>query len=211
MIISTKLLFIHIPKSAGSSITAALNKELPGASKGPFPYQHYTLQDYYNSIGSKTLDNLFIFGIIRNPWERMYSWYEFNKKQYHTMPHRFANQPALKEKQFDVDFNEWLLTKQFIPIQEYKFTNCPIPAQKRSQFNWLFCKERQPDYIGQVEKMDELIMELIKNDLVKESFSIPHINVTNQGKKYKSIYSKESKEWIEHHFQKDIEYGQYTF
>jgi hypothetical protein len=212
-----KFLFIHVPKSAGSSLTQALMK-IPGSSKGPFSYPHYTPGDYQKHFGDKyNIRNYFIFGVIRNPWARMLSWYSFNQMRYRQRPGRYQDQPAFKEKQFEVPFNEWLLTKSFITTEEYKFNPNPIPAQKRPQLDWL-CSGEDPDmvdYIGTVETLtDTLVSVLRQNGILtgREQFSIPKAtNATNAGKRYREVYGSEARRWVERYFQKDIEFGRYEF
>ena len=63
-----RLLFIHIPKNAGSSIRSAL--ELPGKAEHRF-WNHYP---------SKLRRDLFTFCVIRNPWDRLVSLYLYWKR-----------------------------------------------------------------------------------------------------------------------------------
>ena len=208
-----KFLFIHIPKSAGSSLTQALMR-IPGSSKGPFTYPHYTVEDYKKFFSGKyNIDEFMIFGIIRNPWARLFSWYIFNQGRYRSRPGRYTDQPAFKEKQFEVPFNEWLLTKEFITSEEFKFNENPIPAQKRSQFDWLNGSPENIDYIFTVENISEMGTMLEREGIIdsKRNFIIPNSNVTNAGRRYREIYSEEARKWVEKYFKKDIEFGQYGF
>lgn len=65
-----KLLFIHIPKNAGTSITKSLEME----NQGHVAALHYkrNLEDF---------DEFFKFTVIRNPWDRVVSCYEFARMQ----------------------------------------------------------------------------------------------------------------------------------
>ena len=214
MVISPKFLFIHVPKAAGSSITTALLRE-PDASRGAFSYPHYTLEDYCDFFGKEKIQKRFVFCVIRNPWARMYSWWKFNRMRYRQRPARYTDQISFKEKHFEKDFNEWLLTTEFITNEERKFNDQPTPAQKRSQFDWFDSEPDLVDYIGKVEELDELKKVLVMNKVVSDtssSFSIPHMNKTDEkAPHYTKVYSKEAEHWIEHYFWKDIEYGHYTF
>ncbi len=61
-----KLVFVHIPKNAGTSITKAFNMVHEG---------HHQIQEYSQilDLGYKS------FCIVRNPWDRVVSCYEYAK------------------------------------------------------------------------------------------------------------------------------------
>ena len=77
---SIKTLFIHIPKTGGTSIEnyfqykLNIKLELHGEDKkiNNHSYQHLTYNEIYDNM--QILDNiLFIFSIVRNPYERIIS------------------------------------------------------------------------------------------------------------------------------------------
>jgi hypothetical protein len=87
-----RFLFVHIPKTAGNSIQStlrdysedqlvALRKEQDGierfAVRNP-DYKikkHSTLAEYRNALGREQFRNLYKFTCVRNPWDRMVSYY----------------------------------------------------------------------------------------------------------------------------------------
>ena len=77
-----KVLFIHIPKTAGMSITETLNQsfglpEYDDVNYEKIAEQHYLLRDLEEK---EALDDYFIFSIVRNPWDRMVSEFEWRKR-----------------------------------------------------------------------------------------------------------------------------------
>ena len=69
-----KLLFVHIPKTAGTSISKILNdNNLDNWSRG-YPRHHdpYFYLNYNNQID----DKVFSFSVVRNPYTRTYSSYK---------------------------------------------------------------------------------------------------------------------------------------
>ena len=78
-----KFIFIHIPKTAGTSIEQALRDEtcqlLPGewaAGRGLHaPLNHLTLQELvdYGILTPAQLKSYFKFCFVRNPWDRLIS------------------------------------------------------------------------------------------------------------------------------------------
>lgn len=59
----SKVLFIHIPKTAGTSVLSCLNK-----SDDP-KIKHLLLKNYHDKI----LENCFVFSVVRNPFDRFVS------------------------------------------------------------------------------------------------------------------------------------------
>jgi hypothetical protein len=87
-----RFLFIHIPKTGGNSIQNVLHKYSEEKLVCIAPYQdgierfevrsdHYPIQkhaslaEYERQLGHHTIDPLYKFTCVRNPWERVVSFY----------------------------------------------------------------------------------------------------------------------------------------
>lgn len=68
---SRKLLFVHIQKTGGSSVARVLEKSVPDLE--PFKAKHAFLSAGYGDLPD--WDGYFKFAFVRNPWDRLVSWY----------------------------------------------------------------------------------------------------------------------------------------
>lgn len=64
-----KCVFIHIPKTAGVSISNALF--------GDIKWGHRTASFYIDYFGKKQFNSYYKFTVVRNPYDRLYSAYSF--------------------------------------------------------------------------------------------------------------------------------------
>jgi len=91
--LAKSFLFVHVPKTGGNSIQNVLAQysedeihanashqdgvERFGVrcSLDPRLRKHASLRDYRDSLGGPRLETLYKFAVVRNPWERLISFY----------------------------------------------------------------------------------------------------------------------------------------
>lgn len=169
--------FIHINKCAGTSIKKALNIKTG----------HQTLQSAVDSIkGENILETEFIFSFVRNPFDRMSSFYRFLKRS------RLRNLEG-------ISFEEWF-TGCFIdkdPVFRYKeelFSPC---------YDWVSIEgEVQADFIGKVENI-EIDFAKLCDIIGVNSIELPILNTTKNNNN--EIYSDKMRSFMHTEFQKDFE------
>jgi sulfotransferase famil protein len=103
MIIShgRKYIFVHIPKTGGTSLSLALEdramkddiligdtpkaknrrKRLKDVKTSGRLWKHARLRDVYGLVTQDQIESYFVFTIVRNPWDRMVSYYHWLKVQ----------------------------------------------------------------------------------------------------------------------------------
>lgn len=85
--VARRFIFIHVPKAAGTSLTAAL-AALPGNHTGWLAStKHETLAEFQAAVGARMSEaeksagidpaEFFTCGFVRNPWDRMASLYRY--------------------------------------------------------------------------------------------------------------------------------------
>jgi len=93
--------FVHIPKTGGTSLALALEgramkddlmlgdtpkalkrrRRLQGAQAAGRLWKHSTLADVDGLVSAEELDGLFCFTMVRNPWDRVASYYRWLRGQ----------------------------------------------------------------------------------------------------------------------------------
>ena len=113
-----RFLFVHVPKTAGNSIQSvlrdysedqlvALRKEQDGIERFGLRNpscknkKHSTLSEYHDALGDEQFRNLYKFTCVRNPWDRMVSYYftptqnpeEWNRKKFRGIISKAVSMP----------------------------------------------------------------------------------------------------------------------
>lgn len=91
--ISKRFVFIHVPKTGGNSLFQALREYSNERIITPGPHQdgierfgtkndsypeivkHSSLSEHHRALPPEVFRSLYKFAILRNPWERMISWF----------------------------------------------------------------------------------------------------------------------------------------
>jgi len=103
MIISSgrNFIFVHIPKTGGTSMMLALEERakkddiligdtpkakrrrnrLKGIQTAGRLWKHSTLADIDGLVSTDEIDSAFVFTLVRNPWDRMVSYYHWLRTQ----------------------------------------------------------------------------------------------------------------------------------
>lgn len=171
-----KTIFIHVPKTGGSSISSLFEKEPHHAGMR----HHEKASEIQVSLKEKW-DQYFKWAIVRNPWDRMVSMYFFRKSRKlfdFAEDHEFV-------KNTDRSFDSWLDRLLSIRHSEHAFW--------LNQFNFIkSCKnEIELDFVGRFENLNEdFNYAATKIGLNK---TLPHIN-TSEHNPYYEYYNKKQKQ-----------------
>jgi len=179
--------FIHINKTAGTSIGKAIG----------LPVKHHqTAREIIAKIGRDKWNTAYKFTLVRNPWDKVVSHYQYRRKR---------NKTEVATR--NVSFSEWV-KKTYGPDKDPFFYNNPKAFQP--QVEWL--KDDQGriaiDFIGKFESIND-DFDQIKSIIGIEA-ELPHLNASKRAG-YQSYYDDETRLIVAQWFHEDIEAFGYSF
>lgn len=189
--------FIHIPKNAGEAVRAALQLESDVSLSSPY---HYRYVDIADEVGR----GLRFFAVVRNPWSRTASRYQFGRQN-------AARWPAGDPRRTYIEratFADYVRDRKVLPIPEHP--GQPWMGPLSSWFNQL---DWVRDENGAVA-CDCLRMESLDADLAAylgRHIDLPRRNVTRSRFDYRAMYTDELATVVADCFKDDIEHFGFRF
>ena len=187
---TNKVIFIHVPKVAGSSLQDVLLGEKTG---------HLPLK-YIESLGDKRYESYLKAGFVRNPWDRVFSAYNYLARGGEGSGRDGKWKEIIESYK---DFNEfvagWIDEKNIYKQIHFVPQKCFLENS---------AGQVTVDFIGRYESLYEDFESLKKRLNLK--VDLPMKNV---GKKvdYRALYSDSSIEKIARLYCQDIELFSYEF
>jgi len=188
-------IFVHIPKTAGISISKALFGNRAG--------RHRTISDYKKIFSYSDFSNYFKFTFTRNPWDRLLSAYNFLLKGGMTKEDKaFSDIYIQPYKNFEHFIEEGLFEEKIINWKHFK------PQYK------FICEKHSytplVDYIGSFENLNNDFDYVKKKLGIDKKVDLPFAN-NGRSTNYKNQYSKRSRDIVASLYKKDIEIFNYDF
>ena len=200
-----KFAFIHIQKTGGDSIEKLLRAAVPGLRFSD-PRHKGALRA---SEEIENWDEYYSFAFVRNPWDRLVSWYCMMDQIRGRGENISWNSPLPRYVwEAASTFEDFIkrCTKEFkVRGEVYAFT--------RNQLDYLADKDGEllVDFVGKVERFDEdLTTVLGEIGLDVPANAIPHANRYEHGH-YSTFYTPETESIVRARFAQDIEYFGYEF
>ncbi len=216
MLLSHKynFLFVHIAKTGGTSVRAALNKlrwqdpmyyltwpahkvsALTGHKLGlKFP-RHCHIIAAQEMLPDDFFDQLYKFAFVRNPWDLQVSSFHHIKRE---RPQHMNGITDFKE------FMRWKLDPER-PYQYHIDTSLSLQSDYLVDLHG----KMLVDFIGHYESLDEDFATVC--DKIGVKIALPHKRqATDRKKDYRSYYDDATTELVANYFQKDIERLGYVF
>ena len=191
-------IFVHIPKTAGTSMCEAL---------GLSDTMHETAIDYRRMLGGR-YDELYRFAFVRNPWDRFLSLYMYARME--ESHHHSASAPHSKKCGKHPDYE----TLKHTSIQDA----AALLIAGQLSFQWLpqhrwVCDENGKvivDFVGRVEAVEHDWPVVAAR--VGGRTNMPRRNVANVEKvPYQQVLDSKTKALLDDYYKKDVELFGYQF
>lgn len=183
-----KFLFIHIPRTGGTSIITQFKN-----SKVTQKNKHWSLNDWEKHLKSQDFESYFKFSFVRNPWDIVVSNY-FDKGWYSS---------TIRGRGGEIGYYSGKSLKYF--LDHYK------PAKHERGDSLLdYIDPKKMDYIARFENRSEDLKYLCKKIGINISPGIK-LREKKDKKHYTEYYDAETRQIVAEKYAKDIEYFGYKF
>lgn len=206
-----KCIFIHIPKTAGMSISSFFHKGVKFHYENPdyerlfgwcpkrqIHMQHATTKQLLETelITEEQWNSYYKFTFVRNPWDRAYSDYTWIQ-DFSRIKGSFKSY-LNKEKEFEKILND-------------KTVNTYLGDHLLSQTDFFdFEGPYKLDFIGRFENFRNDIKQVLIDLSIEKTFNVFQ-NKSDRNKDYSKFYTTTKKKMVEEHFKKDIKLLNYVF
>ena len=196
-----RCLFVHIPKAGGVSVYNSLFAPASGQDYVK-SVGHHSIRDYELIFGRKAVQTYFTFTVVRNPWARVLSAYQFLRRGgFHQQDAAWAERHLSQFSSFDEFVAQWLTPPNiyralhFVPQHEFL-------RSRSGQLNL--------DFVGRLETIQADF------DSIKEKIGIDcdirHLNKSkSKPHHYRQSYTARSRHIVEQIYRTDIETFGYDF
>lgn len=207
ILIHKKILFIHIPKTGGTTIGNILHpnnkplykdrlskgKKYSDFLEGREHFAEHLNYDFYKEYARGQMMNLedfFVFTFVRNPYSRLYSGWKFIHRE-------IQNGRALFQKRKRVIGNSF---EEFMD----NFEKIEDPF-KVIQLQSHFVKNSQCDFVGRYENFKEDLIKVCAKINIELKPDIPWLNKTStHNKEYLEHYNERTKSIVYDYYKEDF-------
>lgn len=212
MLISKRhnFIFVHVQKTAGTSLTKVLRREAPDARQWHGRHGHASAG--IAELGRNSWDGFFSFGFVRNPWDRLVSHYSMIRDRIADLTPEQRELP----KPFKIEL--WNYVFHFSQDFESFLDNCTGLIWDRDCYkSFLF---NQVDYltdetgrlavsfVGRFENFAADANEALRRIGIESE--VPRLN-TSVRSDYRDYYSPRTRDLVARRFARDIETFGYEF
>lgn len=191
-----KLIFIHIPRTGGTSIEKALcGKDWFNIHAPSKHLNAYSAKKIY----SEYWDKYFKFTFVRNPWDRMVSMLKYGNFYGVGM-----SSDKICMKNYLTYFESIEYDKRFFNLKQFE------DFQKLDNSVYRNIIGEEMDFIGRFENLQEDYNEICKQCNIKEN-KLPLMENSPERLHYREYYDQENKNLVAEKYKLDIKMFNYEF
>lgn len=187
-------IFVHVPRTAGTSFHKAL-------FDGPKPGGHQPAWHYRMVFDRQEFEELYKFSIVRNPWDRLVSTFFFLKNGGMREEDRlWAEEHLSAYDSFDEFVRGWLRPGRLDAYTHFRPQSYYL-VNPRGKL--------EVDYVGRFEELQRAFGEV--KAALGLAGSLPHRNEAPRRRDYREYYSDRAAEIVRDVYARDIEMLGYEF
>jgi hypothetical protein len=206
-----KFVFIHVQKTAGISIESELMAKLPDTKI--WHGRHGRALDGIDEVGFEEWKQYYSFAFVRNPWDRMVSWYSMIESARKNIPfYKKCFKKPFKSALWNYAINNSHDFESFVE-------NCTdvifdLGCYKSFAFNQIdYLTDSKGnlavDFVGKFENINNDFTKITKH-LMIEDIVLPQKNQSSH-KHYSAYYNEHTIDIIKNRFERDIRAFNYEF
>lgn len=188
LLLDKKLLFIHIPKCAGTSIEVFFAgrdwTDINARTK------HLTAREALKQYGRQAWETCFTFSVVRNPWARFLSFFNL-----------------VRTAEPNVVFDDWI--RRVCSRRGLRFRGVTV---HRSMTEYLAGPDGKVmvEFVGKVETLAEDFRTIVERAGGAPA-ELPRVMVGQYDRDYRKWYTPETRDLVAERFREDIETFGYDY
>lgn len=203
---SHRFVFVHVPKTGGDSIDKLLRGQVPDPRKQAGT-RHATLARILAT--EPGLAAYWSFGVVRNPWARMVSWWSMIDKWNHAWGPA-SGKPQIRRGGMKDGNRMWRTVASYGGFEEFVLRGTEeIPRLALPQLDYLVAGDRRVDLIGRTETLVADVAR-VQAQLGLPAEPVPHHNRSGGGH-YTDYYSPASRDRVAVVYAADVEEFGYRY
>ena len=207
------LVFVHIPKTAGTTLHEHFSK-LDDSCRSPsacesavrslenkfFMQKHLKASAYRSTVGAEAWDSIYSFTLVRNPWDILVSSYHWWLQ---------------KGPRFNSHLRDALRVREMSDFEAFLRSDLALGniAGNLGELESWFRQDGQDivTHIGKFEDMDQEISKILTHLNISETnIRLPHRNKGNRSD-YRTYYNSSTKDMVAETYSYIIERFEYEF